>query len=172
MENCKMCGRNTSCRVDMTCIEFAQSQENCTCAGFGCIECEKEELITINHNSETFNVKSSQWLQERNPYEKIDCYHFKLLNNDNERELRFSIPKSLLTPLYHIIQEYRSAVIKHPIFPENKFEQLAILQEEVHEYNKEIQHDALEGQTGSNTITELSQIVAVVLRMLEGYKNG
>lgn len=88
----------------------------------------------------------------------------------NLSHVSIEVPLNIVTVIELLLNEYKHACEKHPSFPQNKFEQLAILQEEVGEYSKELQNDALNLEVGTNTVTELAQIGAVVLRMLENYK--
>lgn len=136
-----------------------------------------DELITINPDGETYNIKAANGviLEVPKANELKDMFEGFIGFKDNPlsnvtSNISVEIPIHLVKPIELLLKEYKSACEKHPVFPSSKFEQFAILSEEVHEYNKEIQNDAHECTIGTNTITELAQIGAVVLRMVEGYK--
>lgn len=151
-----------------------------------------DDLITINPDGETYNIKAANGviLEVPKANELKDMFEgmlnkvtvIKEYNTDFigfkdnplsnvTSNISVEIPIHLVKPIELLLKEYKSACEKHPVFPSSKFEQFAILSEEVHEYNKEIQNDAHECTIGTNTITELAQIGAVVLRMVEHYQN-
>lgn len=132
---------------------------NCNpCGGFGCLDCENDNgHISI----------SKDMLVNFDNISIVDSHVWK-----QPKSITIEIPLNLAPVLKLLLMEHKHACLKHPSFPQNKFEQLAILQEEVGEYSHELQNDALNMEIGNNTVTELAQIGSAVLRMLENYKHG
>lgn len=187
MKNCKTC-------AGLGCID-CENKDDCHKPQLSWIPSNHPEFrsfkcnnpsgfISINPDGETFNVNGADgvMIQFPKPNELKDMldgmlnkvsniveYNTKLCEIHGVNSIVMEIPLNIAFPIELLLKEYTNACKKHPAFPDCKFKQFAILSEEVHEYNKEIQHDALDGITGSNTITELAQIGAVVLRMLEGH---
>jgi len=70
-----------------------------------------------------------------------------------------------------IDHELNRAKKKHPIFPEDMFRQLAIMQEEAGEVTKAVLHYHYEGGTVKLIRNELIQTAAMCIRMLENLPN-
>lgn len=69
---------------------------------------------------------------------------------------------------FELIQaELERAIAKHPEFPSNLFEQLAIMQEEAGEVAKACLHYKHEGGTVEDIRDELIQTAAMCMRMLQ-----
>ena len=79
------------------------------------------------------------------------------LNLELERLLKYS----------RIQDELERAEKKHPIFPLNIFEQLAIMQEEAGEVTKAVLHLKYENGTLYDIEEELVQTAAMCMRMLQ-----
>ena len=69
-----------------------------------------------------------------------------------------------------IRDELMKAKIKHPVYPTDMFEQLAIMSEEAGEVAKAVLHYKYEGGSLEDVRDELLQIAAMCIRMLENLK--
>ena len=67
--------------------------------------------------------------------------------------------------------ELQRAIKKFPTFPESRFEQLAIMQEEAGEVTKAVLQEKYEGGTIKNIREEIVQTAATCMRMLENLPN-
>lgn len=70
-----------------------------------------------------------------------------------------------------IQQELERAEKKHPDFPKDMFQQLAIMQEEAGEVTKAVLHYHYEGGTLEDVCEELVQTAAMCMRMLGALAN-
>ena len=70
-----------------------------------------------------------------------------------------------------IQQELERAEKKHPDFPKDMFQQLAIMQEEAGEVTKAVLHYHYEGGTLEDVREELVQTAAMCMRMLSALAN-
>lgn len=66
-----------------------------------------------------------------------------------------------------IIEELKRAEEKHPVYPSNIFEQLAIMQEEAGEVTKAVLHQKYENGSLEEVENELIQTAAMCIRMLK-----
>ena len=69
-----------------------------------------------------------------------------------------------------IRDELMKVKIKHPIWPEDMFEQLAVVTEEAGEVAKAVLHYKHEGGSMEDIRDELLQTAAMCIRMLENLK--
>jgi hypothetical protein len=73
---------------------------------------------------------------------------------------------------YNVIdRELKRAEIKHPIFPDSMFTQLAIMQEEAGEVTKAVLHYHYENGTVDEVRNELIHTAAMCMRMLQNLPN-
>lgn len=66
-----------------------------------------------------------------------------------------------------IVEELKRAEEKHPVYPNNIFEQLAIMQEEAGEVTKAVLHHTYENASLEDVRDELIQTAAMCIRMLK-----
>lgn len=71
-----------------------------------------------------------------------------------------------------IESELQRAEKKHPIFPQDMFKQLAIMQEEAGEVTKAVLHYHYENGTMEHVRKELIQTAAMCMRMLQNIPAG
>jgi NTP pyrophosphatase (non-canonical NTP hydrolase) len=73
----------------------------------------------------------------------------------------------MIFEINHIVDELKSAKLKHPDYPEDMFEQLAIMSEEAGEVAKAVLQYKREGGDLQEVKDELVQTAAMCIRMLE-----
>jgi NTP pyrophosphatase (non-canonical NTP hydrolase) len=99
--------------------------------------------------------------------EKLEDIKQALNNKNNENNMELNSELDRLQKYSEIDRELKRAENKHPNFPDDMFQQLAIIQEEVGEVTKAVLHYHYENGSIDHIKEELIQSAAMCMRMLQ-----